>query len=89
MATFQSIGVTPDGDQLGDKDFYRIGTKIELLMNRSDPRYEALQGIMYRFFHVRTVAENLNAMRLLLPSARTFSRRMGVLKRDLAKAALG
>lgn len=49
MAEFQSYGTTPDQNPHLDREFYRIGTKIELLMNPSDPDYEALQEALYGY----------------------------------------
>lgn len=47
LAEFQSFGVHPLTDAALERDFYRLGTKIELLMNPMDEDYEELQGIMY------------------------------------------
>ena len=33
MAKFQSLGITPDLEHAFEPEFYRLGTKIELLMN--------------------------------------------------------
>lgn len=52
MAEFQSYGVLPDSDPTRERDFYRLGTKIELLMNPGDPDYEELQNYMYNFLLV-------------------------------------
>jgi len=57
MATLQSIGITPNLQHQEQTEFYRAGTKIELLMNRGDQRYEALQKCMYAFLAAKTVEE--------------------------------
>ncbi len=49
ISDFQSHGILPDNDPTKDREFYRLGTKIELLMNPNDPDYDKLQGLMYRF----------------------------------------
>ncbi len=57
MATLQSIGVTPNLHQQVQTEFYRAGTKIELLMNRGDIRYKELQDCMYAFLAAETIEE--------------------------------
>lgn len=52
MAEFQSYGVHPNTDPTEERIFYKLGTKIELLMNPDDPDYPALQQQMYRFLQV-------------------------------------
>lgn len=49
LSEFQSRGVLPDDDPRTDREFYRLGTKIELLMNPNDPDYCQLQQLMYGF----------------------------------------
>lgn len=49
MSDFQSHGVLPGNDPTKDREFYRLGTKIELLMNPEDPDYQDLSRMMYRF----------------------------------------
>ena len=49
MAEFQSYGVLPGSDPSKERAFYKLGTKIELLMNPDDPDYENLQKLMYDF----------------------------------------
>jgi len=51
MSEFQSYGVLPDGDPSQEKEFYRLGTKIELLMNPKDPDFGKLQQYLYAFLH--------------------------------------
>ncbi|MBI5006215.1 MAG: hypothetical protein HZB95_03720 [Nitrosomonadales bacterium] len=52
MANFQSFGVLPNADPTTEREFYKLGTKIELLMNPQDPDYPELQAKMYEFLHV-------------------------------------
>ena len=49
MAEFQSHGVTPNHRPGNKREFYRLGTKIELLMNPNDPDYSELQSSLYKF----------------------------------------
>lgn len=57
MATLQSVGVTPNFEHQQRSEFYKAGTKIELLMNRNDPRYDRLQDLMYCFLDAKTKEE--------------------------------
>lgn len=52
MAEFQSYGILPGSDSTNKRDFYRLGTKIELLMNPGDPDYPELRKHMYNFLTV-------------------------------------
>jgi hypothetical protein len=47
MSSYQSIAIGPDA--LDNPDLYRHGTRIELLMNRRDARYDELSRAMYAF----------------------------------------
>ncbi len=49
MSEFQSIGVTPDLNPGRLREFYALGTKIELLMNPADQDYNTLQNCLYEF----------------------------------------
>ncbi len=49
MAEFQSYGILPNSDPTKEREFYKLGTKIELLMNPDDPDYINLQTQMYGF----------------------------------------
>lgn len=51
MSEFQSYGVLPNTNPSQEKEFYRLGTKIELLMNPKDPDYNELQQHLYAFLH--------------------------------------
>jgi hypothetical protein len=87
MAKFQSMGVTPNLDHALEPEFYRLGTKIELLMNREDQRYAALQGLLYQFLEAKSTAEkyacNVPYIELCQDILKT---EWDVLKRDLAAA---
>lgn len=54
MAEFQSYAISPDADPAQEREFYRLGTKVELLMNPRDPDFEELQELMYAFLHTST-----------------------------------
>lgn len=49
LAEFQALGTTPGHEADQDSSFYRLGTKIELLMNPNDPDFPALKDVMYRY----------------------------------------
>ena len=49
MAEFQSYGVTPEMNPASNRQFYALGTKIELLMNPSDDDYKLLHESLYNF----------------------------------------
>lgn len=61
LATFQSIAVTPGTEQLIEKEFYRLGTRIELFMNPNDPDFHELQTCMYRFLAAKNPDEKFRA----------------------------
>ena len=61
MASFQSHGVTPSLNHREQKEWYEAGTKIELLMNPSDPDYKELQDCMYAFFNAESVDDKFSA----------------------------
>ena len=54
LSTLQSIGVHPRLTPADQQDFYRLGTKIELMMNPLDEDYDALQDLMYQFLSVES-----------------------------------
>ena len=62
MAEFQSYGVTPGHKSGHEREFYRLGTKIELLMNPNDPDYDELQDSLYKFLESseKDVSEKYN-----------------------------
>jgi len=49
MAEFQSYGIHPETSPAQERIFYKLGTKIELLMNPKDSDYATLQCQMYNF----------------------------------------
>ena len=49
MAEFQSYGICPNSDPSMIREFYHLGTKIELLMNPNDQDYALLQKALYNF----------------------------------------
>lgn len=61
MCEFQSFGVTPELNQAQQREFYQAGTKIELLMNPSDPDYADLHDRMYAFLDAQTVQDKFAA----------------------------
>lgn len=52
LSEFQAIAMSPGNSPINDQNFYRLGTKIELLMNPHDERYPDLQNIMYQLLMV-------------------------------------
>ncbi len=49
MSEFQSFGVTPGLNPGRSREFYGLGTKIELLMNPADQDYDKLKNCLYEF----------------------------------------
>jgi len=47
MAEFQSFCITPGFDSGKEREAYRLGTKIQLLMNRNDPDYKELYEFVF------------------------------------------
>ena len=47
MSEFQSYGILPNLDPTKEREFYKLGTEIELLMNPNDEDYRALQDSLY------------------------------------------
>lgn len=60
MASYQSYGITPTLNQMQTREFYKFGTEIELLMNRSDPNYARLNQAMYCFLYAKTETEKFS-----------------------------
>jgi hypothetical protein len=87
MSNFQSYGVTPNSDQGEMREFYKYGTQIELLMNRSDPNYSRLQSAMYHFLTTETVAEKFSGnMPYVVVCQDILKTEWDVLKKQLAAA---
>jgi hypothetical protein len=57
MSKFHSYGVSPHLDQTKEREFYELGTKIELMMNRKDERHKQLVDLMYRFLSAEDESE--------------------------------
>lgn len=49
LADFHSYGTIPNGNPKLEREFYKLGTKIELLMNPEDPDFEELQRYLYGY----------------------------------------
>lgn len=49
MAEFQSYGVLPNLDPTKEREFFKLGTEIELLVNPKDEDFHSLQCSLYRF----------------------------------------
>lgn len=92
ISDFQSHGVLPSNDPTKDREFYRLGTKIELLMNPNDPDYDQLQGLMYEFLVAAngdTISKYGNNAEFVEVSQRILKREWERLKADLkSKTAL-
>ena len=58
MAEFQSYGALPENNPTRIRDFYLLGTKIELLMNPGDEDYEALHETLEAFYDAGNKSEN-------------------------------
>ena len=85
---FQSLGVTPDLDHVLEPEFYRLGTKIELLMNRNHCRYPTLQGLLYRFLEAKSKDEKYACNTPYIDLCQDILKtEWEVLKRDLAAAS--
>ena len=90
MAILQSIGVTPNIQHQQQAEFYKAGTKIELLMNRGDKRYEALQNCMYAFLAAETVEEKYLCNAPFVSICQDILKEeWEVLKKDIAAASAG
>ncbi|MGV6839495.1 MAG: hypothetical protein ACWA40_04805 [Planktomarina sp.] len=86
LAEFHSIGVTPEHTPDTDMEFYRIGTRIELMMNPDDEDYKELQEIMYGYLKTArssTLEKYANNPRLVDISQRILKREWERLKNDV------
>lgn len=89
MAEFQSFGVVPGADPSRIREFYKAGTKIELLMNPADEDYQRLQDCMYRFLEVsekEKLEKYSSNPEYLEVCQRILKREWDRLKNDLASA---
>lgn len=58
MVDFQSYGVIPNGGGGNKKrEFYRLGSKIELLMNLNDSDYDSLLALLDEFVYKSSATE--------------------------------
>jgi hypothetical protein len=82
MSSYQSIAI--GAEALENPDLYRYGTKIELLMNRRDCRYDDLNTAMYAFLRASGREErwSCNAPFVKI-SQEILKEEWEVLKRDL------
>ncbi len=84
MAEFQSFGMTPDLNHKNEKDFYKHGTKIELLMNKDDKDYSKLQECMYNMLQASSLEEKYEANpEYIKVCQRIIKREWEVLKKEL------
>ena len=49
--------MTPNLDQMQQREFYEHGTRIELLMNPQDQDYATLQALMYRLLIAESMTD--------------------------------
>lgn len=75
MAEFQSYGVLPDDDPTKKQEFYRLGTKIELLMNPNDEDYKALHDMLEAFYDKGSAPKEDSMWLHLLPLREKLMRR--------------
>ena len=61
LASFQAIGVTPSFDHVNDKEFYRLGTRIELFMYPNDVDFPELKRTLYAFLNAENLFEKYGA----------------------------
>lgn len=86
MAEFQSYGVTPELSQERERKFYELGTRIELLMNPADEKYQALQTSLYRFLNANTPADKFSANpEFIAICQKILKTEWEILKRDIKK----
>ena len=61
LAAFQAIGVTPDVEHANEREFYRLGTRIELFMNPNDIDFPELKRCLYAFLEAESTLEKYSA----------------------------
>lgn len=84
MAALQAMSVTERS--LEQPEFYRLGTRIELLMNRNDPRYPQLDGCIIEFMRAKTERERWQCSATFTTVCQDILKtEWEVLKRDLAR----
>ncbi|WKL57882.1 hypothetical protein Q1W73_02560 [Asticcacaulis sp. ZE23SCel15] len=88
MSKFQSYGVTPNLNQSSEREFYELGTKIELLMNPSDPDFDDLQNCLYGFLNANVISEKYAANpKYVEVCQRILKREWDTLKQEIANAS--
>jgi hypothetical protein len=88
MAQFQSYGITPGLDQAREREFYRLGTRIELFMNPADEDFPSLQDALYGFLHAETLGEKYGANpEFIQICQRILKREWDVLKEEVRSVA--
>lgn len=86
MAKFQSIATLPQGDPTKEREFYELGTRIELRMNPEDPDYNELQDALYAYYSATDDDEKLIANAPFVEVCQSILKReWDVLKADLRK----
>jgi len=84
LAAFQAIGVRPGSDPKQNLDFFRLGTKIELLMNPADVDFIALHDSMYAFYYAKSDIEKESCNPAFIEVCqRILKREWEVLKKEL------
>ncbi len=87
MAGFHSVAILPGS--LDKREFFRLGTKIELLMNRKDPRYSELNECMYEFLAAESREEKWSCNAPFVTICQDILKtEWGLLKTELASANL-
>jgi len=91
LSDFQSIAMEPNSNPADERSFYKLGTKIKLLMNPEDSDYSTLEDLMYKMLAVEK--GDLHAKYSLNPefidvSQKILKREWERLKGDLRNATL-
>jgi len=88
LAQFHAIGVTPEHEPHLDMEFYRIGTRIELMINPDDEDYQIMQDLLYGYLTTSEagIAEKYsNNPEFIEVSQRILKREWERLKQDIRK----
>lgn len=86
MAKFQSLATQPHTDPKLQREFYELGTRIELRMNPKDPNYNELQDAMYAYFSADNDDDKLFANTPYIEVCQSILKQeWDVLKEDLKK----
>ncbi|MEM1197517.1 MAG: hypothetical protein AAGH57_15550 [Pseudomonadota bacterium] len=90
MAKFQSFGVTPELDQRTKREFYELGTRIELRLNPDDEDFTELHDAMYEFLDASNIAQKYSANpRFVAVCQRILKKEWDVLKGEVKSVARG